>query len=140
MNWFRRRSQTPPEVDATVDALGAVRSAFVETDPFVANAIDRSFAMARAEAVDQPDLTVHSISVDKWKPRDLAFLLLSKVSSRALSTGQYHTYRGVLGGEGRGYLRVFRKSVDALAQSGFITPQQAEADLAALNDQIRKAG
>jgi hypothetical protein len=70
----------------------------------------------------------------------LALLLLSKVASQAASSGRYHRYRGTLSPEGHGYVAVFHTAVNALAASGFITPAEAEEDIATLLKQIKEAG
>ena len=113
---------------------------FNSSDPFTANARDHVFATVRATIVRDADRTIHSLSADGWQPTDLALLLLTRASSLALSSGHYHIYRGVLGGEGHGYLTIFRRSVKELVRSGFITPQEAEADISDLTKDIKEVG
>jgi len=81
--WFRK----PPEVMQAVTALETIRSMFNSSDPFTANASDHLFAAVRATIVRDSDRTIHSLSADGWQPTDLALLLLTKASSRALSSG-----------------------------------------------------
>jgi len=123
-----------------ITALETIRSMFNSSDPFTANARDHVFATVRATIVRDADRTIHSLSADGWQPTDLALLLLTRASSLALSSGHYHIYRGVLGGEGHGYLTIFRRSVKELVRSGFITPQEAEADIADLTKDITEVG
>lgn len=128
------------EVADALAALDAVRPQFKDGDVYGSIAVDKVFQEARAIISKDKESTVHSISVDKWKPSDLALLIVSKVSGNILSSGECHIYRGTLSGEGHGHLAVFRRAVQELAKSGFITQQEAEQDVIQIQKNIKEVG
>jgi hypothetical protein len=130
----------PKEVKETLAALEKIRGQFDTSDVFREGAITAAFASVRNTIESDPNRAVHSIAHDGWKPADLALLLLSKVASQGASSGRYHRYRGTLSPEGHGYVAVFRTAVNAMAASGFITPAEAEEDIATLLKQVNEAG
>jgi hypothetical protein len=133
---FRR----PKEVKETLTALEKIREQFDTSDVFREGPVTAVFSTVRNTIESDPNRAVHSIRHDGWKPADLAFLLLSKVASQAASSGRYHRYRGTLSPEGHGYVAVFRTAVNALAATGFITPAEAEEDIATLLKQVKEVG
>jgi hypothetical protein len=130
----------PKEVKETLAALEKIRGQFDISDVFREGAITAAFATVRNIIESDPNRAVHSITRDGWKPADLALLLLSKVASQAAASGRYHIYRGALSPEGHGYVAVFRTAVNALTASGFITPAEAEEDIATLLKRIKEVG
>jgi hypothetical protein len=134
------RLRKPKEVKETLAALETIRGQFDTSDVFREGAITAAFSTVRNTIESDPNRAVHSIAHDGWKPADLALLLLSKVASQAASSGRYHRYRGTLSPEGHGYVAVFHTAVNALAASGFITPAEAEEDIATLLMQVNEAG
>lgn len=130
----------PQEVTDTVAALDAVRQRFKTDDVYGSIAADKVFGEARRIITKDKESTVHSVSVEKWKPSDLALLIVSKVSGNILSSGQCHIYRGILSGEGHGHLAIFRRAVQELAKSGFITEKEAEQDVIQIQKNIKEVG
>lgn len=132
--------QKSREVTESLDALTSLRPKFESDGIYDSLAANKIFTEVRSIIVREKENTVHSISVDKWNPSDLALLLISKSSGNALSCGQYHIYRGTLSGEGQGYRKVFRKSIEELVKSGFITEEEAKADFEQIQENIKGVG
>lgn len=130
----------PQEVIDVLAALDEVHSKFKTDDIYGSIAADKVFSKARHIVAKDKESTIHSVSVEKWKPFDLALLIVSKVSGNILSSGQCHIYRGTLSGEGYGHLAIFRRAVQELAKSGFITEQEAEQDVIQIQKNIKEVG
>ena len=128
------------EVSDTLAALSALRPRFETLGGYGAVVADQVFSTVRKTIVREKEKTVYSIAVDGSKPADLCLLLISNAASNELLSGDHHVYRGVVSGEGRGYLGVFERSVEGLEESGAITTQEARADVAAVLEGIKGAG
>jgi hypothetical protein len=132
--------RNPKEVKETLAALEKIRGQFDTSDVLLEGPVAAAFSTVRNTIESDPKGIVHWIRQESWKPADLVLLLLSKAASRAASSGRYHIYRGMLSPDGHGYVAVFRTAVNALAASGFITPAEAEEDVATLLKQVKEIG
>lgn len=81
-----------------------------------------------------------SIQKDGLKVRDLAFLIILNVLGRELTSGRYHTYRGVLNLTGKQMLELWYYSVGCLKDNHYYTETEAANDLKWIRDEIKKVG
>lgn len=132
--------KNPREVRDSLNALTSLRPKFESEGLWGSLATNNIFIDVRSMIVREKEKTVYSVSVNKWNPSDLALLLISKSSSNALLCGRYHIYRGALADEGYQYMRIFRKSIGELVKSGFITEEEAKADLVQIRENIKDVG
>jgi hypothetical protein len=134
----------PAELKATLGALNDIRRTFQQvggTDPVAFGEAWRlAIDGARHLAISQKSNTLASIRDQRWKPRDLALLLLSKVSFRLASSGQFHVYRGAPMPTGVALRSIFEQAGSAMAASGFITQAENEKDQQSLRKAMAEAG
>lgn len=94
-------------------------------------------AVSLARSAEQ---TVFSIRIDGLKPDQLALILICNVLGRHLSSGEHHTYRGVLGFMGSDMLQLWTKAIATLRERGYYTDEQANDDMSWIKEQIKNVG
>lgn len=73
-----------------------------ELDSFLSKNAGNCLESIRSEIVSlikDSEKTVYSIRIDNIKPEHLALLLTTNVIGNHISSGRYHVYRGLLGGQ-----------------------------------------
>jgi hypothetical protein len=142
--WFREINDAAAEsndIKNTLNAIDDLYSFFDKNeDIHLSICIEDALSAAKKVVQEDKENTIHSISRDGWKPRDLALLIISKTANAALITGNHHIYRGVLSNKGNGYLTIFSKAVRELVESGFFTQEEAERDLKDIREEIKSLG
>jgi len=123
----------PYEVKVT---LGEV-DAFLNQHAFLCKDVVRSEVASLAKVADK---TVHSIRIDHMKPDHLALVLITNVLGRHLSSGQHHTYRGVLGMVGSDMLKVWSAAISRLKERGYYSADEADQDMQWIRDQVKAVG
>lgn len=128
----------PKEVTETLNTLRSIEAELATTTCGVGIQIIKH-DVARLISADSKK-TVLSITADKMNYRDLVFLLITNVLDEHLCSGQYHTYRGVLSGNGQSLLVLWDRAVDEMHKSGFQTIGQAEEEKNWIREQVRTVG
>ena len=83
---------------------------------------------------------MYSIRSDGMKPEQLALILICNVAGGYLSSGQHHTYRGVLSFIGNDMLEVWSKAIATLRDRGYYIDEQADDGMPWIREQIKQAG
>ncbi|MCI5057100.1 MAG: hypothetical protein MRY83_13385 [Flavobacteriales bacterium] len=120
----------------TLAALENLKPQYKSNDVYATGAVDASFIAAKQSV----KLDKKEILSDNRDPYDIALTTLWNISNQEVSTGHNHVYRGVLSGNGTGYLFVFNKTVDILLEKGLIDENEAISNRAAVRANIKAAG
>lgn len=131
MGFFR-----PAELKATLKELDGLRPLFKQ-DP---EAVEIAFGEARRVAVLEKANTVASIRAQNWKPRDLALLLVSKMSFRHAASGNHHIYRNAPTTTGYALRGIFQQAGEAMVASGFIQQSDHEEDQRSIRKAMAEVG
>jgi hypothetical protein len=90
--------------------------------------------------VKDAEKTVYSVRIDRMKPDHLALLLITNVLSQELSSGQHHTYRGMLSLIGKDMLGLWHNANKEMVARGFMPQSEADSDTAELQRNIKEMG
>ncbi|MFY3775492.1 hypothetical protein ACOSZC_15205 [Marinobacter salsuginis] len=123
----------PYEVRLTIEEA----KAFLGQSPGLSKNIIEPEVVSVAKDAEK---TIYSVRIDRMKPDELALLLITNVIGRHLSSGQHHTYRGVLNMTGKDMLRVWHSAQKAMLERGFVTESQVEKDNNWVAEQVKNAG
>ncbi|WP_305965621.1 hypothetical protein [Marinobacter salsuginis] len=123
----------PYEVRLTIEEA----KAFLGQSPGLSKNIIEPEVVSVAKDAEK---TIYSVRIDRMKPDELALLLITNVIGRHLSSGQHHTYRGVLNMTGKDMLRVWHSAQKAMLERGFVTESRVEKDNNWVAEQVKNAG
>lgn len=105
------------------------------------NFLSKDFVLKVALRVaSDADRTKYSISVDRMTPKQIALIILRNIAFQRLTTGQEHTYRGILGFMGQDYLKLFRQVLSFEVALGYTLPDEANSEIDELMQEIREIG
>ena len=90
--------------------------------------------------VKDAEKTIYSVRIEGMKPKHLALLLITNVTGKHLSMGNFHSYRGVLNTIGHEMLNLFSKALQVMLEHGYQTIEEAEKDMQWIRRQIANAG
>lgn len=128
-----RRMFAPKEVRVALSILDEVGFEFdCEAFRMVRNPIEDVFVRDYSNVVSGIDEGI--------SPRQQVYFAIANLTADYLQSGQYHVYRGVLGGLGQDLLTLFDKSLDELVHSGAIDDREAEVRKAAIRERIEIVG
>lgn len=126
----------PTELKATLKALDDLQPLFTQER----EAVEIAFAEARRAAVREKPNTIASIRDQQWTPRDLALLLVSKMSFRHAASGNHHIYRNAPTPTGYALRGVFEQAGEAMVASGFIQQAEHEEDQRSIRKAMSEVG
>ena len=126
----------PPELKATLAALDDLRPSFKQDS----QAVEIAFGGARRMILMEKANTVACVRDRKWKPRDLALLVVSKLAFRRAASGEYHVYRNAPSPVGVGLRSIFDQVGEEMVASGFIEQAEHEEDKRTLRKAMSEVG
>ena len=134
MSFLDKLFKKPDEVQAVLKHLQDVSSDFHLF--YFAEIKDRVTVLVTSKQ----DEIVKMVSQDGNPPRQVVYWFMMNIAGFLLGSGRYHTYRGVLGGEGECFLEVFDTSVDELYRLGAIDKEHIEESKKNVREQIAEMG
>ena len=123
----------PYEVKLTIEEVKAI----LDQSAGPSKSILESAVVSIAKDAEK---TIYSVRIDGIKPDELALLLITNVIGRHLSSGQHHTYRGVLNMTGKDMLRVWHTAQKAMLERKFVTESEVEKDNHWVMEQVKSVG
>jgi len=123
----------PAEVQDTVAEIDA----FLEQHASICRDLIRGEAVTLANDASK---TVYSLRTDGLKTDQLALILITNVLGRHLTSGEHHTYRGVLGAIGNDMLELWTSAVSAMQDRGYYSPEEAQEDMRWIQSEIKNVG
>ncbi|MFM2479710.1 hypothetical protein [Celerinatantimonas sp. MCCC 1A17872] len=123
----------PYEVKVTREAIDELLNKFPNNSSNV-------IVKEAKKLVNNAEKTVYSIRIEHINPEYLAFIIITNVIARDISSGSYHTYRGVLNLIGMDMKSLWLKLQDYMVAKGYINSEQQEKDNAWLYQQIKMMG
>ena len=114
----------PGALTAVLAELDELRPKFQQPQEAVALVFDEARARVSREKVN----TIASIRDQKWAPRDLALLLISKTAFRHAASGQHHIYRNAPTSTGSALRSIFEQAGREMVASGFIEQTENDED------------
>lgn len=89
---------------------------------------------------EDSEKTVYSIRQDGMHPEHLALVLITNIVGTLISSGQFHTYRGILSGNGNQLLVIWNEAIDRLVAGGYYSKDEETEDQNWIKRQIKSAG
>lgn len=126
----------PAPLKAVLAAFDDLRPTFHQS----AAAVELVFSDARSLAIRERGNTVASIKEQKWKPRDLALLLISKMAFRQAASGHHHIHRNRPTATGNALRAVFEQAGREMVASGFIPEAENEEDQRTIRKAMSEVG
>lgn len=124
---------SPYEVKLTVNEA---KKFLNETAQLCKNTIEPEVITLAKDA----EKTVYSIRIDQMKPDQLALLLITNVIGQLISSGSFHTYRGVLSLVGQDMLKVWHSAQKTMQERGYCSEEEVAEDNNWIKRQIAAAG
>jgi len=120
-----------------------VKTTLEETRAFLGQTAELCRSIIEPEVtalVRDAEKTMYSVRIDRIKPDHLALLLTTNVLGKQIGSGSHHTYRGVLGMEGKDMLKVWHAAQEAMLERGYASEQEVAEDNKWIQEQIKGAG
>jgi len=95
---------------------------------------------ARQAIMSKQETVRKAVTVDGQPPLHVALNLIVNLCGGDLASGNYHTYRGVLGMRGAARRTLFQRAQSMMVERGLIDQEDADEGLSFLVEQIREAG
>ena len=86
------------------------------------------------------DKTRYSIIQDGMVPKHLVLMLISNSLGGHISSGSYHTYRGVLGLQGHELLKMWNQTISIMMSEGYYSQEEGNEDQEWIKNQIKAVG
>ena len=90
--------------------------------------------------LESNDVIKNRFRVENESPRTLMLLLLSNLSRQYVTSGHYHTYRGLLSMTGTGLLGLWNYATGELEKSGVITKEDSDFAKIRIAEEIKEVG
>lgn len=86
------------------------------------------------------DKTCYSIRVDGYSPQSLALFIATDVTESLILSGQFHSYRGILSGEGHGLKRLLYHFYNLQLEAGILSSEELDQTKASIQEGISAIG
>lgn len=136
----KRHSSFSPEVQLLWTELEKFRIRCRGKGASIQKAIDTVLHDLFRQLTDQGTFATDLILRRGWSVGDAANMMIAEYVSGEILSGDLHSYRGMLGEQGKAYLKLFKICTERMIGSGRIPSQQGYEGIRAFEDEIAKIG
>lgn len=137
--WIRRKIKINTNNNSnTINTINSELHAII--DGFLISSDDELIIASKKMIQSNIDKIELEIKKNKQTPSTIAHNVIFELSKKQITSGKYHTYRGVLSLPGSQYLAVHKKCVNWYRDNGYWNDEQVEGHISLLQKEINEVG